>query len=83
MEPMGDTNCAISAFHAIFMAEVLGVGTCFNDLIPPACNRSPGLRELLGLPPDREVYTSLTLGYPRFTFRKAVPRNLAEVRYLD
>ena len=83
LEPMGETSCAISAFHAIFMAHVLGVGTCFNDLIPPACNRSPEIRNLLGLPRDREVYSSLTLGFPRYKFRKVVPRRLAEVRYLD
>ena len=38
LEPMASENCLIAAFHTILMAEVLGVGTCFNDLIPPACN---------------------------------------------
>ncbi len=82
-EPMGETNCAIAAFHAIFMAEVLGVGTCFNDLIPPACNRKPEIRRLLELPEEREVYASLTLGYPKYPFKKIIPRRLAEVRYLS
>ena len=51
-EPMGTENCLIIAFHALFMAEVLGIGTCFNDLIPPACNRVPEIRELLDLSED-------------------------------
>ncbi|MFC1580223.1 nitroreductase family protein [Thermodesulfobacteriota bacterium] len=82
-EPMGDANCIIAAFHAIFMAEVLGIGTCFNDLIPPACNRVPEIRELLGLPEEREVYASLTLGYPKYKFKQVIPRRLAEARYLS
>jgi nitroreductase/NAD-dependent dihydropyrimidine dehydrogenase PreA subunit len=82
-EPMCEANCVIAAFHAIFMAEVLGVGTCFNDLIPPACNRVPEIRRLLGLPEDREVYASLTLGYPKYKFKRIIPRRLAEVRYLE
>ena len=83
LEPMGETNCAISAFHGIFMAEILGVGTCFNDLIPPVCNRSQEMRELLGLPKDREFYSSLTVGFPKYKYLKVVPKRLAEVRYLN
>lgn len=82
-EPMCEANCAIAGFHAIFMAEVLGIGTCFNDLIPPACNRGPEIRKLIGLPGDREVHASLTMGYPRYKFQRTIPRRLAEVRYLD
>jgi len=81
-EPMGEANCIIAAFHAVFMAEVLGVGTCMNDLIPPACNRAAGLRELLDLPADREVYASLTLGFPRIRFKRSIPKGLAELRYI-
>ncbi len=82
-EPMGDTNCTISAFHAIFMAEILGVGTCFNDLIPPICNRSREIRDMLGLAEDRDFYSSLTVGFPKYKYQKVVPKKLAEVRYLN
>jgi nitroreductase len=82
-EPMGTTNCALAAFHGILMAEVLEVGTCFNDLIPPACNRSAQIRKLLVLPKGREIHASLTMGFPKYKFRKIIPKTLAEVRYLD
>jgi nitroreductase/NAD-dependent dihydropyrimidine dehydrogenase PreA subunit len=82
MEPMAPENCLVAAFHAIFMAQVLGIGTCFNDLIPPACNRVSEIKALLGLPEDREVYSSITLGYPKYKFQRTIPRKLAEVRYL-
>jgi hypothetical protein len=82
-EPMGEGNCLIAAFHAIMMAQIMKIGTCFNDLIPPACNRVPEIRKLLGLPDDREVYASITMGYSKYQFKRIVPRKLAEVRYLE
>jgi len=81
-ESMGAGNCLIAAFHAIMMAQVMNIGTCFNDLIPPACNRSPEIRNLLDLPDDREVYASITMGYSKYQFKRIPPRELAEVRYL-
>jgi len=82
-EPMSAENCLISAFHSIMMAQVLGIGTCFNDLIPPACNRVPKIRTLLDLPEDREVYASITMGYSKYQFKQIPPRKLAEFRYID
>jgi len=81
-ETKGAENCMIAAFHAIMMSEVIKIGTCFNDLIPPMCNRGP-LRNLIGLPDDREVYASITMGYSKYRFKRTPHRELSEVRFLD
>jgi nitroreductase/NAD-dependent dihydropyrimidine dehydrogenase PreA subunit len=81
--PSGDESCMIAALHAVLMAETLGVGTLVNGLIPPACNNSPAARALLALPPEREVFASLCLGYGKYPYRKAIRRRLVEVRYLE
>jgi hypothetical protein len=81
-EPVGAENCLIAVFHAILMAQVLKVGTCFNGLVPPACNRVKTLRAMLGLPDNSEVYAGITMGFPKYNFKKVPPRRLAEVRYL-
>jgi len=81
-EPVGAENCLISAFHAIMMAQVIDIGTCFNDLIPPACNRVSEIRKLLDLPDDREVYASITMGFPKYQFKRIPPRKLADARYI-
>lgn len=81
-EPVGSENCLLAAFHAILMTQVMGIGACLNDLIPPACNRVPEIRRLLDLSDDREVYASITLGYPRYDFKRIPPRRLAEARYI-
>lgn len=82
-EPVASENCLVAALHAVLMSRVLGIGTGFNDIIPPACNRVPEIREILQIPPNREVYASLTMGYPKYEFKRVPPRSLAEVTYLD
>jgi nitroreductase/NAD-dependent dihydropyrimidine dehydrogenase PreA subunit len=80
--PVVEENCALATIHAILMAEVLGVGTLFNGLLPPGCNRSPEARRLIGLPDGHEVFTSLSLGYPKHTLKKVIPRPLTNMRFL-
>ncbi|MFC1904374.1 nitroreductase family protein [Chloroflexota bacterium] len=81
-EPMGVENCVVAATYADLVAQILGVGACRNDLIPPICNRNHQIRELIGLPGDREVYSGLTLGYSKYNYQRTIPRQVAEVRYL-
>jgi nitroreductase len=81
-EPVTAENCLLAAFHAIMMAETLGIGSCINDLIPPACQRVPQVRKLLGLAEDREVYACITMGYPKYRFKRIPPRKLADVTFL-
>ena len=83
LAPEGTVDCLLAAVHAVLTAETLGVGTCVNGFFPPACVRSPGLKALLGLPEDREVQASLTLGFPKFAYKRSIRRKLAELRYLD
>ena len=81
-EPMASENCLIAAFSAHLASQIFGIGSCVNDLIPPACNRSLKARELLKLPEGREVYAGLTLGYPQYKFRRSIPKEFAGVQYL-
>jgi ferredoxin len=82
-EPMGSENCLVTAYHVIMMAQVMKIGTCLNDLIPPVCNRVAEIRRLLYLSDDREVHASITMGYSKYEFKRVVPRKLASVRYLE
>lgn len=82
MEPMGADNCTIAAYHSALMADLLGVGACLNHLIPPACNEDKQIRKALSLPDDCEVYVSLTAGFPRYTYKRTIPRRLADVRFI-
>lgn len=81
-EPAGDETCLLAAFHAVLAAETLGLGTCINGMLPPLCNKSAEARAFLELPDGHEVYASLTLGYPKYSFKKSIPRKLTGVRYI-
>jgi nitroreductase/NAD-dependent dihydropyrimidine dehydrogenase PreA subunit len=82
-EPSGDESCLLAAWDVALLAETMGLGACVNGLVPPGCNRSPAARALLGLPADREVYASLTLGYPKYRFKHTLRRRAGEIRYLE
>jgi nitroreductase len=79
----GNEDCFSAAWHAVLMAETLGVGTCINGLLVPAANRSPELRHLLALPEGREVHAALTLGYPRHGYHRVITRRPVEVRWVE
>ena len=52
------------------------------EKIPPIINRSSVLRQMLSIPEPNEAYTAVTLGLPKYKWRRSVPHRLAEVRYL-
>ncbi|MCP4674681.1 MAG: 4Fe-4S dicluster domain-containing protein [Deltaproteobacteria bacterium] len=83
LEPSGDEACMLAAFHAVLAAETLGVGTCINGLFPPFINRTKEIRQTIGLPDNHEVYAALTLGYPKYKFKKTIPRKLGQVRFIE
>jgi nitroreductase/NAD-dependent dihydropyrimidine dehydrogenase PreA subunit len=81
-EPEGEFNCMIAAFQSVIMAQIKGIGTCLNSMIPPICNRMPEIRNLIDLPGDREIYASITMGYPKYEYKRIPDRRLADVKYI-
>jgi len=82
-DPSVEESCVIAAWQAVLMAEVLGLGTCFNGLIPPACNKVAELRARLGLAEPHQVFAALTMGHPRHRYKKTIRRRLHGARYLE
>ena len=60
-------------------AQRLGLGTCHIGFFNVALERNQGLLRMLGLPPERQVEVVLTLGYPRFKFRRGLLRRRMEL----
>ncbi len=82
-EPAGDEACMLAAFHAILAAETLGIGTCINGLFPPFINKTKKIRQTMEIPDNHEVYAALTLGYPKYKFKKTIPRKLGHVKFIE
>jgi nitroreductase/NAD-dependent dihydropyrimidine dehydrogenase PreA subunit len=81
-EPDIEISCAIAAWNAVLTAEALGLGSLYNGFLPDGVNRSPKLREYLALPPKRNVFAGLSLGFPKFKLKRTVRRNLSEIRFV-
>jgi nitroreductase len=68
---------AYAAYNLMLGAERMGLGTCLIGYFVGPLSRSAGLRSLLaefGLPAGRRVEIALVLGYPRYRFRRLIPR---------
>jgi nitroreductase/NAD-dependent dihydropyrimidine dehydrogenase PreA subunit len=77
----GRDDATYSVYNLMLTAQRLGLGTCHIGYVMVALERSRHLRESLGLPEDREVQIALALGYPRYPFRRAVPRRQPNLRW--
>jgi nitroreductase/NAD-dependent dihydropyrimidine dehydrogenase PreA subunit len=70
----GRDDAVYAAYNLMLAAERLGLGTCHIGYVNAALERNQRIVRILGLPAERQLEVVLTLGYPRFTFRRAVPR---------
>ncbi len=68
--------------YAFLAAHALGLGASAMDLIPPAVDRSPALRQMFGIPPENEVVGVVILGFPKYTYRRGIRRDLKSVTWL-
>ena len=75
-------NCAVAARNMEVMALSLGLGTCWAGLLLVAAGLTNRIAGSLGIPPSRNIYSALMLGYPKHRYRKSVPRRQRDVRWL-
>jgi nitroreductase/NAD-dependent dihydropyrimidine dehydrogenase PreA subunit len=75
----GRDDAAYAAYNLMLAAEGAGLGTCLIGYFIGALARDQGLRTLLGLPAGHRAEVALVLGYPRYRFRRAVPRRLMRI----
>lgn len=72
----------IAATYCILAAHALGLGGSIMDLIPPAINKKPELRELFHVPQNHDVVASVILGFPRYAYQRSIRRTLKSVEWL-
>lgn len=82
-----DTVCAreeatYAAYNITLTAERMGLGTCHIGSIHLLLEEFPHLQnEILGIPENMEIHVLLTLGYPRWSFRRMVPRRMPDITW--
>jgi nitroreductase/NAD-dependent dihydropyrimidine dehydrogenase PreA subunit len=70
----GRDDAVYATYNLMLAAQRMGLGTCHIGYFIIALDRSRRLRRALGLGQDRRAEVVLALGYPRYRFRRVLPR---------
>ncbi len=77
----GREDATYAAYNVMLAASLRNLGTCHIGYFTVALARSARLRAALGLPPDRRAVIAMTLGYPRYRFRRVLPRRIPNLAW--
>jgi nitroreductase/NAD-dependent dihydropyrimidine dehydrogenase PreA subunit len=77
----GRDDAVYAAYNVMLVASAAGLGTCHVGYFMVALERSQKLRGMLGLSEGRRVEVVLTLGYPRYRFRRMPVRRRQGVEW--
>lgn len=74
----------IAATYAMLAAESLGLGSCMIGSIGPFLERTgKDFKKKYNIPQHFNGSLFLSIGYPKYKFRKAIKRTFAEVNYIS
>ncbi|MCA9927267.1 MAG: nitroreductase family protein [Anaerolineales bacterium] len=83
----GDVNAQLALQNASLVAHALGIGHFYTGWVLAPC-RAPMARawnrripNLLGIPPDNNLYGALALGYPIPKFKNIIERKPPRIRW--
>jgi nitroreductase/NAD-dependent dihydropyrimidine dehydrogenase PreA subunit len=76
-------NIFIALTYGLLAAHAMGLGAAAIGLIPPAVERTPELRSMLGIPAENEVMASMIVGHPRVKFRRCIRRGMKNVNWVE
>ena len=78
-DSFGRDDATYAAYNVILAAQRMGLGNCLIGYFIYALENSGQLRRRLGLPDTRRVEVALVMGYPKYRFRRTVPRRSMEI----
>ncbi len=77
-----DQDTVIWATTALYFAETLGLGTCFNGFLVVGINTCKKARKFLNIPKNHKIYETFTAGYPLYKYKKGIIRDDLMVNYV-
>jgi nitroreductase/NAD-dependent dihydropyrimidine dehydrogenase PreA subunit len=78
-DSFGRDDATYAAYNLILAAQRMGLGSCLIGYFIYALENSDQLRRHLGLSDNRRVEVALVIGYPKYKFRRTVPRRSMEI----
>jgi nitroreductase/NAD-dependent dihydropyrimidine dehydrogenase PreA subunit len=80
---MAHANCSIAVRNMEIMAKTMGLGTCWAGFLSVAAHLAKKkIERVLEIPDDHSIYGAMMVGYPKFEYKKIIPRKEREVRWI-
>jgi nitroreductase/NAD-dependent dihydropyrimidine dehydrogenase PreA subunit len=80
---MAHANCSIAVRNMEILAKTMGLGTCWAGFLSVAAHLAKKkIETYLEIPDDHSIYGAMMVGYPKFEYRKIIPRREREVRWI-
>lgn len=80
--PMFYTDAVIALSYLDIVAPVFGIGTCWAGLVRKACENSPRVQKIIGIPTDHVVQHAMLAGYPALKHRQVPHRQVARITWV-
>lgn len=78
-DSFGRDDATYAAYNLILAAQRMELGSCLIGYFIYALENSDQLRKRLGLSDNRRVEVALVIGYPKYKFRRTIPRRRMEI----
>lgn len=78
----GRDDCVLTVCHLMLAANARNLGTCLLGLFLRALQQDAAIAEVIDLPADHTAHVACTIGYPRYGYRRLVPRNGVATKWI-
>lgn len=78
----GRDDTCYATYNLMLAAERMGLGSCLIGYYIYALEENPDLNKMVNLQKDRRIEVAVILGYPKFKFRRAIPRRKMTIDWL-
>lgn len=84
MKPGASCPCEdalLASQNILLAAHAMGLGTCLIGFAVEAIRHDPGIKEIIGIPPEERVYAVIAVGIPGVKFARPAERKQPVIRY--
>lgn len=82
LDNFGRDNCLLAACHLMLAANARKMGTCLLGIFLRALQQDAAIAEVIDLPADHTAHVACVVGYPRYGYRRLVPRSGTPIRWI-